>query len=39
MKKGLGCDTASFHRGDVTWSAVAGIVEVVFISESCIVYK
>ena len=32
-------DTASSHRGNVTWSAVAGIVEVVFISESCIVYK
>ena len=39
MKKGLSCDTASYHRGDVTWSAVAVLAEVVFISESCIVYK
>ena len=39
MKKGLGCDTALFHHGDVIWSAVAALAEVVFISESCVVYK
>ena len=32
MKKGLACDTASFHHGDVTWSAVAALAEVDFIS-------